>query len=76
MLINVDKYRAAVPSTLSPPLPPSHLLGREKRDVQLHLPSHEVHNDADICQKARNGAGENVAAATMLATAISRAALF
>jgi len=75
MLINVNKYRgAAVPSEPPPPL----LLrrrgegGREKKeDVQLHLPAHEVRGDTDICQKARY-APVKLAAATVLATAISR----
>lgn len=47
MLINLDKYRAR--------LNPSE---EKKRNVQLHLPSHEAHNDTDICQKARLRAGE------------------
>lgn len=47
MLINVDKYRAR----LNP-------LEGKKRNVQLHLPSHEAHNDTDICQKARLRGGE------------------
>lgn len=49
MLINVDKYRAR-----SKPIGE----GKKKRNVQLHLPSHEAHNDTDICQKARLRAGE------------------
>lgn len=50
MLINVDKYRAR--------LNPLKRGKKKKRTVQLHLPSHEAHNDTDICQKARLRAGE------------------
>lgn len=65
-LINRDKYRAATASETS---------SSGKKNVRLHLPSHEVHNDTNICQKARY-APAKLAAATVLATAISRVALF
>lgn len=46
-----------------------------KKNVQVHLLSHRVYNDSNICQKARY-ASAKLAAATVLATAISRVALF
>lgn len=63
MLINANKYRGAAVS--------SKPFAERKKNVQLHLPSHEVYNDTDICQKARY-APVKLAAATVLATAISR----
>lgn len=54
MLINENKYRGARAAVSSKP----SARPAGKKNVQLHLPSHEVHNDTDICQKARYAPGE------------------